>query len=51
MLNSRRSTGARGWKGTDGRAVTDAIEAAYPDVEIEIADGGQAHYDYIISLE
>lgn len=43
--------GSAGLEGTDGCAVTDAIEAAYPDIEIEIADGGQAHYDYIISLE
>jgi DAK2 domain fusion protein YloV len=40
-----------GLEGTNGRAVMEAIKAAYPDVEIEIADGGQAHYDYIISLE
>ena len=40
-----------GLEGTDAGVVTETIEAAFPDVEFEIADGGQPHYDYIISLE
>jgi dihydroxyacetone kinase-like predicted kinase len=40
-----------GLEGTDAAVVTETIEAAFPEVEFEIADGGQAHYDYIISLE
>ena len=40
-----------GLEGADAGVVTDTIEAAFPDVEFEIADGGQPHYDYIISLE
>ena len=27
------------------------IEQAYPDIETELIDGGQAHYDYILSAE
>ena len=40
-----------GLEGTDAAVVTETIEAAFPEVEFEIADGGQPHYDYIISLE
>ncbi|MCY4109687.1 MAG: DAK2 domain-containing protein [Chloroflexi bacterium] len=40
-----------GLEGTDAGVVTETLEAAFPDVEFEIADGGQPHYDYIISLE
>ena len=28
-----------------------AIEAKYPDLEIEISEGGQAVYAYIVSVE
>ena len=31
--------------------VTAALQSAFPDAEIDIVSGGQAHYDYIISLE
>ncbi len=40
-----------GLEGTDAGVVTETLEAAFPEVEFEIADGGQPHYDYIISLE
>ncbi len=29
----------------------DFIRSAYPDLEVEIQDGGQPHYQYIISIE
>jgi dihydroxyacetone kinase-like predicted kinase len=29
----------------------EAITTAYPDLEVEVAAGGQPHYPYIISLE
>jgi DAK2 domain fusion protein YloV len=32
-------------------ALSEAITAAYPNLEIEVAAGGQPHYPYIISLE
>lgn len=31
--------------------ISDAIRAAYPSMEIELQDGGQPHYQFIISLE
>ena len=31
--------------------VAEALQTAFPDAEIDIVSGGQAHYDYIISLE
>ena len=40
-----------GLEGTDASVVMETLEAAFADVEFEIADGGQPHYDYIISLE
>ena len=33
------------------QALVDQLEARYPDVEIEIINGGQPHYHYIISAE
>ena len=37
----------------DGAAedARNAFETAYPDSEIEIVDGGQRHYHYIVSIE
>jgi dihydroxyacetone kinase-like predicted kinase len=29
----------------------DALKAALPDVEIELVEGGQPHYDFLISAE
>jgi dihydroxyacetone kinase-like predicted kinase len=33
------------------QALAAKIEAQYPDAEIEVIDGGQPHYHYIISAE
>ena len=43
----------RGETATSGNdeQVSAAIEIIHPDVDIEFVAGGQAHYDYIISLE
>ncbi|MGI6367750.1 MAG: DAK2 domain-containing protein [Anaerolineae bacterium] len=35
----------------EAQAFTDSLQAAYPDLEYEVLDGGQAHYHYIISVE
>jgi dihydroxyacetone kinase-like predicted kinase len=35
----------------DATAVADQIEELYPDVEVEILPGGQAHYFYILGAE
>ncbi|MCC7369685.1 MAG: DAK2 domain-containing protein [Chloroflexi bacterium] len=35
----------------DAVALTDAIAGAYPHLETEIAEGGQPHYPYILSVE
>jgi len=32
-------------------SLAEHIEASYPDVEVEVLNGGQAHYYYIISVE
>ena len=31
--------------------ITDTIRLAYPDQEVEVQDGGQPHYQFIISIE
>jgi DAK2 domain fusion protein YloV len=31
--------------------IGDAIRTAYPDLEVELQDGGQPHYQFIISIE
>lgn len=36
---------------TGAAALSDAIADAYPNLEAEIAEGGQPHYPFIISLE
>ena len=35
----------------EATAVAGQIEALYPDVEVEVIDGGQAHYYYILGAE
>lgn len=35
----------------EARVLAEEITAAYPDLEVEVHDGGQAHYYYIISVE
>ncbi len=35
----------------DAGDVVQTLETAFPDAEIDLESGGQAHYDYIISLE
>ena len=37
--------------GQDAQQVASQIETLYPDVEIEVLPGGQAHYFYIMSAE
>jgi len=31
--------------------LADEIRACYPDQEVELVDGGQPHYHYIVSAE
>jgi DAK2 domain fusion protein YloV len=35
----------------EANQIADAIRAAYPDQEVEIQDGGQPHYQFIVSIE
>jgi dihydroxyacetone kinase-like predicted kinase len=35
----------------DAEALAQRVRARFPDVEIEVQDGGQPLYDYIISAE
>lgn len=35
----------------DGEALAEAIRAAHPHLEVEVAPGGQPHYPYILSME
>jgi hypothetical protein len=37
--------------GEQASEIGDLIQDAYPDLEVEVLDGGQAHYHYIISAE
>jgi uncharacterized protein len=32
-------------------SIADAIRAAYPELEVEVQDGGQPHYHFILSIE
>ncbi len=34
-----------------GQELTDELQEIYPDLELEVLDGGQPHYHYIISAE
>ena len=36
---------------SDAQALVEQVESLYPDVEVELVDGGQPHYHYIISAE
>jgi hypothetical protein len=36
---------------TEANRISDKVRKAYPDQEIEIQDGGQPHYQFIISVE
>lgn len=36
---------------TDAAAVATQIESSYPDVEVELLEGGQAHYFFILGAE
>lgn len=35
----------------DGNKIADAIRADYPHLEVELQDGGQPHYQFILSFE
>jgi len=37
--------------GTEAEALADEIQASYPDQEVELVNGGQPHYRYIMSAE
>ena len=36
---------------TEANLISDKVRTAYPDQEIEVQDGGQPHYQFIISVE
>ena len=36
---------------TDANRIADKVREAYPGQEIELQDGGQPHYQFIISVE
>ena len=38
-------------KESEAKAINDDIMAQYPDLQVEIVEGGQPHYEYIISIE
>jgi len=35
----------------EAEAMADRVRAAYPNQEVELIDGGQPHYHYILSVE
>jgi DAK2 domain fusion protein YloV len=35
----------------EAKALNDSISAQYPNLQIEVVEGGQPHYEYIISIE
>jgi hypothetical protein len=35
----------------DSQILAEKIEAQYPEAEIEVVEGGQPHYHYIMSAE
>jgi len=37
--------------GAEAQKLADEIQASYPDQEVELVDGGQPHYHYILSVE
>jgi dihydroxyacetone kinase-like predicted kinase len=36
---------------TEANRIVDVIRAAYPAQEVELQDGGQPHYQFILSVE
>ena len=36
---------------TEANKVADVVREKYPSLEIEVQEGGQPHYQYIISVE
>ena len=36
---------------SDANRMVDAVRGAYPNLEIELQDGGQPHYQFIVSIE
>jgi dihydroxyacetone kinase-like predicted kinase len=36
---------------TEANRIVDVIRAAYPSQEVELQDGGQPHYQFILSVE
>ncbi|MDP9375512.1 MAG: DAK2 domain-containing protein, partial [Chloroflexota bacterium] len=34
-----------------GAAMVESLASRYPDAEIELVDGGQPHYEYLVSVE
>jgi dihydroxyacetone kinase-like predicted kinase len=40
-----------GLSASEANRIVDVIRAAYPALEVEIQDGGQPHYQFIISIE
>jgi len=40
-----------GVKATEANRIVDVVRSAYPSQEIELQDGGQPHYQFIISVE
>jgi dihydroxyacetone kinase-like predicted kinase len=36
---------------TEANRIVDLIRAAYPAQEVELQDGGQPHYQFILSVE
>ena len=40
-----------GIAGTEAQKLADEIQARYPDQDVELVDGGQPHYHYILSVE
>ena len=36
---------------TEANLISDKVRKAYPELEIEVQDGGQPHYQFIISVE
>jgi len=37
--------------GAEAEGLADEIQAGYSDQEVELVDGGQPHYHYILSAE
>ena len=35
----------------EAEALAETIRESHPDLEVEVLDGGQAHYYYILSVE